>query len=58
MNETLFISNDEGETYVQHPTNFKPYIVSCNPGKDSNVLAAYDVSTSKVQVFIDYKKLI
>ena len=47
-NKTLFISSDEGKTYERDLTLFSPYTVSCNPGKDSETLVAYDLSTSKV----------
>ena len=44
---TLYISEDEGETFRRVPVNFSPHVISCNPVSDK-LIVAHDQDTKKV----------
>jgi len=44
---TLYISEDEGETFKTVPVNFSPHVISCNPVSDK-LIVAHDQDAKKV----------
>ena len=44
---TLFISEDEGETFESCPLSFTPHVVSCSPASDK-LIVAHDQHANKV----------
>ena len=44
---TLFISEDEGETFESCPLSFTPHVVSCSPASDK-LIVAHDQDANKV----------